>query len=407
LLVDTGYDGWMHDFGELTPADAVFADGRSGSEQRNLYPTLYQRAAAEVCRATRPDVVFFVRSGYTGSNQWAPAAWPGDQHCDWSADRGLGSVIAAGLSVGMCGTNTWGPDIGGFFEPYARDDSARSKELWMRWCQLGALTPIMRDHLGTKREITPDTVDLWTDAETIGTWRRYAALHNALVPYLYAYAAIAHETGVPTLRHLVLRYPDDPEAALQEDEYLLGDELLVAPVLHEGARARRVYFPPGEWVSYWDERRYAGPGSYDVPAPLEQIPLFVRAGSVLPLLSRRAATLADVSPEQLLADLTLRLYPAGAADASSRYRFHDGSTVRLQSSEGAMSMSFEGHPTERRYTVRLPRTVAVAEARADGRVLAPLGATATLDQGRWAEPDDGATWFELPAGVVGFEVRIA
>ena len=277
LLTETGYDGWMHDFGEYTPRDAVFADGRTGEEIRNLYPTLYHRSAAEICREAKPDHAYFVRSGYIGSNQWAPAAWPADQHTDWSLDRGLPSIIPAALSVGICGTNTWGPDIGGFFDAYDGSDIARSTELWIRWCQFGALTPLMRDHLGPKRMSTPEAIDLWSNAQTVDTWRRYARLHNALVPYLYAYAKEAHETGVPTMRHMVLHHPEFPEAQEQDYQYFLGRELLVAPVVEQGATTREVWFPPGTWYSFWDDRVWTGPGYATAPAPIEQIPLFVRA----------------------------------------------------------------------------------------------------------------------------------
>jgi len=392
LLLETGYDGWMHDFGEGTPVEAVFADGRTGRELRNAYPTLYQRAGAELCRATKPGVVFFVRSGYTGSHQWAPAAWPGDQHCDWSADRGLPGSVPAGLSVGICGANTWGPDIGGFF---ASDDPAgpRSKELWIRWCQFGALTPIMRDHLGAKRRSVADAVDLWTDDETVDTWRRYARLHNALVPYLYACATVAHRCGLPTLRHLALRYPDDPEALRQDHTYLLGDSLLVAPVLEEGARTRRAYLPAGRWVSFWDEATYDGPGYVELPAPLEQIPLLVRAGGLLPLAGRPTVSLASTSASALVDDAHLYLYPSGMDGDAYTFAFHDDSTVSVAEDARALRLTLAGAPPVRRYHLRLPSTTVLAHAAADGVALTPSTPA-------WsAEARGGATWLRLPEGV--------
>ncbi len=355
LLVDTGFDGWMHDFGEYTPRDAIFADGRTGEEIRNLYPTLYQQTGAEACRAAKPDFAFFVRSGYIGSNKWAPAAWPGDQHTDWSFDRGLPSIIPAAISVGICGTNTWGPDIGGFFDAYDGSDIARSTELWIRWCQLGALTPIMRDHLGPKRMTTPEAVDMWSDEQTLDTWRRYARLHNALVPYLYAYATIAHATGVPTMRHLVLRYPDEAEARNQDHQYLLGDELLVAPVVEPGATTRQVWFPPGIWYSFWDDSAETGPGYAEVSAPLEQIPLYVRGGAVLPLNGTPVVSYANVAADDLLTELQLRLYPRGdAADQTSSFTFHDGSVVTMREEQQVLTLAFDRPSQARRYTLRLP-----------------------------------------------------
>ena len=352
MLVEKGYDGWMHDFGEYTPADAVFADGRTGVELRNGYPTLYQQTAVEMCREVKPDFSFFVRSGALGSNQWAPSAWPGDQHTDWSRDRGLPSIIPAGLSVGMCGTNIWGPDIGGFFDAFDGSDAARSVELWVRWCQLGALTPLMRDHLGPKRMTNPNAVDMWTNATTVDTWRRYARLHNDLVPYLYAYAARAHQTGLPTMRHMALHHPEYPEALEQDDQYLLGKELLVAPVVEQGATTRRVWFPPGAWFSFWSGERYDGPGSQEVDAPLEEIPLFVRGGAILPMLAEPVVTLAGVPADDLLHHLALRVYPTGEA-GEHRFTFHDGSTVTVQETPDGFTLGFDEAARARRYGVRV------------------------------------------------------
>jgi alpha-glucosidase (family GH31 glycosyl hydrolase) len=370
MLIDTGYDGWMHDFGEYTPRDAVFADGHTGEEIRNLYPTLYQRTAAEICRQVKPDFSFFVRSGSIGSNQWAPSAWPGDQHTDWSFDRGLPSIIPAALSVGICGTNTWGPDIGGFFDAYDGSDVATSTELWIRWCQFGALTPLMRDHLGPKRMSTPDAIDMWSNEQTIDTWRRYARLHNALVPYLYAYARNAQKTGVPTMRHMVLHSPDQPEALQQDYQYLLGEELLVAPVVEPGATTRRVWFPPGTWYGFWDETTYSGPGYTEVPAPIEQIPLFVRAGSVLPLMTQPVVTLAGVAADDLLQDLELRLYPsAESAPTSGSFTFHDGSTIKISSSPERLTLALDDRTRSRQMRLRLPASHHVAGITADGASL--------------------------------------
>ncbi len=403
LLVETGFDGWMHDFGEYTPRDALFADGRTGEEVRNVYPTLYHRTAAEACRAAKPDFAFFVRSGATGSNAWAPVAWPGDQHTDWSPDRGLPSIVPAALSVGICGANAWGPDIGGFFDAYDGSDIARSAELWIRWCQFGALTPIMRDHLGPKRMTTPGAVDLWSSAETVTTWRRYARLHNALVPYLYAYAAIAHATGVPTMRHLVLRYPDHPEALRQDHQYLLGDELLVAPVVEPGATTRRVWFPPGTWVGFWDDAPHSGPGYAEVPAPLERIPLFVRGGAILPLLALPVVTLAGVQPDDLLTDLELQVYPGGTGQERT-FTFHDGSDIRLTEEGNWLTVRIDPSRRDRAVSLRVPRGYGVAEVKADGAPLPRTEASAGAP-GWWAAGEGGGSRVRLPAGAAECAVR--
>ncbi|MDQ2652364.1 MAG: glycoside hydrolase family 31 protein, partial [Chloroflexota bacterium] len=187
---------------------------------------------------------------------------------------------------------------------------------------------------------------------TIDTWRRYARLHNSLLPYLYAYAANAHETGQPTMRHMVLRFPEHPEALSQDHQYLLGDELLVAPVVEEGATTRRVWFPPGSWFSFWDDQRYDGPGYQEVPAPLETIPLFVRGTAILPLLAQPVVTFANVSADDLLQSLELRVYPTGEAGDSS-FTFHNGSAVTLQEDGDGLVLEFDEAAQERTYRVRV------------------------------------------------------
>jgi alpha-glucosidase (family GH31 glycosyl hydrolase) len=151
--------------------------------------------------------------------------------------------------------------------------------LWSRWVQLGALSPTMRDMLGAQR----DPVSLWTDAETLDVFRVYACLHTALGPYLVRYAEVAHARGLPIMRPLFLSYPGEAVTYTLEDEFLLGEELLVAPVLKPGQVTRRVYLPSATWREYWTDRLHSGPGWVTVAAPRHHIPLFVREGSTLEL----------------------------------------------------------------------------------------------------------------------------
>jgi alpha-D-xyloside xylohydrolase len=293
--VEQGWDGWMQDMGEHLPPEAVMADGTNGEDCRNRYALLYHSAAAE----TFPDPGFtaFARSGTLGTVPLVTAMWPGDQLCTWDASRGLASVLTAGPTAGLAGLSTWGPDISGLADG---DDGTlgRDEELWLRWCEYGALNPIMRDHLGFKvRAGTP--VDLWSTPRTVATFRRYAELHLRLAPYLWRLARTAHETGIPAIRALLLEFPEHPEAWRIADQYLLGEDLLVAPVYRPGARARRVWFPPGEWVSWWRPKRHTGPAWRDVAAPLGEIPLFQRAGSSIPLSRVADAGLATNALEMV------------------------------------------------------------------------------------------------------------
>lgn len=275
-VLDQGFDGWMQDMGEHVPDEVTLADGTPGLSNR--YPLLYHEAGHEVWSA-RPGTGVFARSGTLGTVRYLPAMWPGDQHCDWSADRGLPSVVPAGLSIGLTGVGAWGPDIAGIVD--GEPGGGLDEELWLRWCQYGALTPIMRDHLGFK-PIAGQPVDLWSTPRTVATFREYAKLHQRLEPYLQACAEETAATGWPILRALLVDYPEHPEAWSIQDQYLLGDQLLVAPVLQRGARARRVWFPPGEWIGWWDGDRREGPAWADVPAPLDRIPVYHRPSFPLP-----------------------------------------------------------------------------------------------------------------------------
>jgi alpha-D-xyloside xylohydrolase len=291
-----GFDGWMQDMGEHLPDDARLADGTTGIETHNRYPVLYHRLAHEVW-GSRDDVVVFARSGGLGSVPHVTAMWGGDQHCDWSSDRGLPAVLPAGPTAGLTGVAAWGVDIGGIVDGRDGGLAGLDEELWVRWCQYGALTPIMRDHLGFKwgagRLGRP--IDLWSSERTIATFREYAELHLRLFPYFHGLARLAAHSGIPIIRALFLEYPSYREAWTIPDQYLLGEDLLVAPVFVSGARSRTVWFPPGEWVSWWDGSRVSGPAWAEVAAPLERIPLFQRAGSTIPVLRAPRADLDNVS----------------------------------------------------------------------------------------------------------------
>jgi alpha-D-xyloside xylohydrolase len=297
-LTEVGFDGAMLDFGDTAPVDAQYANGQPGTLVHNLYPVLYNRAAFLAGQAAKPqDLVFFARSGYSGSQPYTTGRFTGDQVRSWDAQNGLPSVIPGMLHGGLSGWPYWGPDIGGFFEngPVPAHESAAEraqrlhaeKELWMRWVQLGALSPTMRDMLGWQT----DPVTLWTDDETLTVFRLYARLHTALKPYLYRYAHVAHARGLPMLRPLFLNYPDEAVTYTLHDEYLLGDDLLVAPVITPGQTARPLYLTAGHWRYYWTGTVHTGAGWVTVPAPVHHIPLFVREGAALTL----------PTPEQLTA----------------------------------------------------------------------------------------------------------
>jgi alpha-D-xyloside xylohydrolase len=291
-LTTLGFDGAMLDFGEGAPLDARYANGGSGRQMHNLYPVLYLRAAHEVGQTAKPeDVMFLARAGYSGSQPYTTARFTGDQVRSWDSARGMPAALRMMLNGSLSGWPYWGPDIAGFLDggwslgsSHDRAERRRAeKELWIRWVQLGALSPTMRDMVGAQH----DPVGVWTDTETLAVFRAYARLHTALVPYLYRYATLAHQQGLPIMRPLFLNYPAEVPAYAVDDQYLLGDDILVAPVLEPRQLHRRVYLPAARWRDYWTGQRYDGPAWVTVPAPVHHVPLLLRVGASVDLPAPR------------------------------------------------------------------------------------------------------------------------
>jgi alpha-glucosidase len=330
--VDLGLDGWMADFAEWLPWEAKLADGRSGAEAHNDYPRLWQQLNQEFFAQAKPDgdFAYFVRSGWTGTQALAPAIWAGDQNTDFKADDGLPTVVTIGLNLGLSGVAFYGHDIAGYTSLISPPSD---KELFYRWTQLGAFSPLMRTHHGTTGD------QAWSfdkDADTLAFFGRYARVHAALYPYLRGLAQQAVDKGWPLWRPLHLHYPRvDPTVG---DQFLLGDALLVAPVVVRGQRKREVLLPPGRFYNYWTGELHDG-GSAEqgktisVDADLETIPVFARAGAVIPLLPDGIQTLAKGSKG--LTDLAalkdryvVRLYHG--ADGS--FTLEDGTVLTLAAS---------------------------------------------------------------------------
>lgn len=272
MVTDYGMDGWMSDFGEWVPLDAVLSDGSDATVYHNRFPIEWHRLWREVMDEVRPDGDFavFARSGFSGIHAHSQIHWVGDQEADWSPHDGLPTVIPAMLNLGMSGIPYVTHDIGGF------SGGPSSKELFMRWVELGAFTPIMRTHEGNAKD------ENWSwekDAETTAHFRRFAKIHDALGPVFEALSDEAQQSSAPLLRHLMLMYPNDPESRGTDDQFLIGDSLLVAPVVTKGTSERSVYLPPGDtWFHVWTGSRHDGGQRITIDAPIGSPPIFSRGG---------------------------------------------------------------------------------------------------------------------------------
>ena len=285
-LIGLGFKGWMADFGEYLPADAV-CHGGSGLALHNAWPALWARCNREAVEQAGllGDCVFFMRAGAAGSQRYATLIWAGDQCVDWSEDDGLPSVITAALSLGLSGFGLHSCDIGGYTTLF---HLRREEELLLRWLEFAAFTPVMRTHEGNR----PDSnVQLYDNERLIAAAARLTAVHDELLPYMKRCVEQNAESGLPVMRPLFFEAPEEPRAYSHRlYSYLLGDDMLVAPVVEPGAETRRLWLPAGDWIHLWSGERYAG-GEISVPAPLGQPPVFYKAASPYAPLFERLAKL--------------------------------------------------------------------------------------------------------------------
>jgi alpha-glucosidase len=298
-LLEAGVAGFWNDMNEPAIFGGEMAtnvhhkyEGRGAShgEVHNVYGLQMARASAEGLRRLCPDerVPLISRAGYAGLQRQA-LVWTADNHSTWAQLRLATSMC---LNLGLCGLALCGSDVGGF----AGDCNG---ELLARWTQVGALTPFFRNHsaLGTAPQ------EPWAFGEPYESiCRRWIELRYELLPYIYTAAWQAARCGLPMMRPLALAFPTDFRTYNLDDQFLLGDALLAAPVGYPGQRSRRVYLPGGTWYDFWGAARLCGEVQAD--APLERMPLYVRAGTVLPL-----AAVMQHSGEGPPEALKLHVYP--------------------------------------------------------------------------------------------------
>jgi alpha-glucosidase (family GH31 glycosyl hydrolase) len=301
--IEHGYDGWMEDFGEYTPLDALSADGATGTQFHNRYVRDYHCGAYEATLDAGKPLARFVRSGWTGSPACSPIVWGGDPTTGWDYD-GIESSMFRALSMGTSGVGIWGSDIGGFFAMFGR---LLSDELFDRWIAYGGLSVVMRSQKNGVKLTPHDRPQPW-DEDHQPVWRLYSKLHTQLYPYIQAAAEEYYATGRPIMQHHVLTHPNDADATARDDQYMFGPHILVAPVYTEGATDRELYLPEGQWVDWWRSVTYGesvgtftltgtfmhdGARSVTVDAAIPEIPMFVEAGAIIPMLWADVFTLAE------------------------------------------------------------------------------------------------------------------
>lgn len=278
LFDELGIDGMKTDGGEHLWGRGLQAfDGRRGLQLFNRYPNLYVGAYHDfVQQRTDGDGLTFSRAGYTGAQQY-PCHWAGDENSTWNAYK---ASIQAGLSAGVSGLSMWGWDIGGF------SGEIPPVELYIRSTAMAAFCPIMQYHSELHnatecRDRSPwNIAERHNDPRALTIYRKFAQLRMRLLDYIYEEAQVLSEQGRPLMRYPALDHPD-AHAFLSADPYafMFGRDLLVAPVTEKGATTRDVRLPPGEWVDIWSGARMSGNRTVLAPAPLDRIPVYVRADS--------------------------------------------------------------------------------------------------------------------------------
>jgi alpha-D-xyloside xylohydrolase len=284
--ISSGADGFKDDDaeGSFVAGPVKFADGTDPRLMRNKYAVLYNNAMEELIQKDlKGNGILFCRSVTQGANGLG-LLWGGDNDSSFSPENGLPTVVTAGLGAGMSGMPLWTADLGG----YNATPSTPDPVLFQRWTEYAAFSPAME--VVSEKNLGP-----WSYGDqALATFRKFAVLHMSLFPYRYAAVQEAAKTGMPIMRALALIYQNDARARTIKDEYLLGPDLLVAPVVDENTR-RVVYLPEGEWVDYWTGTHITGGKTIVADVPVDQIALYARAGAVIPKLPEDVMTLVPQS----------------------------------------------------------------------------------------------------------------
>ncbi len=419
-LIADGVAGFWNDMNEPSvfneptktmPLNAVFYDHGLQSPQakiHNVYGMLMSRATEEGELSLRPGERPFVltRDTYAGGQRYA-AVWTGDNSATWEHLR---ISVTELMNMGLSGLSFAGADIGGYA-------GGPSPDLYTRWLEAGVFYPLCRTHTefgspeqdpwsyGVRREkINRDSIDL-----------RYR-----LLPYLYNAFYQSSKTGLPVMRALLLDYPDDPKAVGQDEEFLFGDDLLVAPVVKDGERTRDVYLPKGKWFDFWSDRAYAGPRSVRVHAPLGRIPVFARGGAIIP--TQQVVQYTGQAP---IDPLTFEIYPDGNStrdyyeDDGDSFKYERGDYLlrRIAAGESEAGVTIRISPREGTYSPPARSLVLKVHAqfappdrvRAEGQ---PVKAETSFDllknaEGGWYyNPQTATVWVKLPDQAAAMTVRL-
>ncbi|MYW10473.1 alpha-xylosidase [Streptomyces sp. SID2563] len=343
LLLDQGVDCFKTDFGERVPTDVVWHDGSDPERMHNYYAQIYNRTVFELLEKERGhgEAVLFARSATAGGQQF-PVHWGGDCFASFTA---MAESLRGGLSLSLSGFGFWSHDIGGF-------EGTPDPAVFKRWLAFGLLSSHSRLHGNVSYRVPWEFGE-----EAVDVARKFTLLKHRLMPYLYGAAATAHRTGIPVMRPMLLEFPDDPATRTLDRQYMLGPDLLVAPVFTEDGQVE-YYVPEGTWTHLLTGETVTGPAWRHETHGFDSLPVLVRPGAVLPWGGD------DRRPDgDWLDGLTLRVF--GEAD---------GTEVTVPDHAGATAATFR--------VTRDGDTLTVTSARIDRPYRVVAEATGATGQGR-------------------------
>lgn len=298
-------------------SDKTGPTGERAVRLHNVFPVAYVKAPYEKFKEYNGmRGMNHTREGYAGIQRY-PFIWAGDWPSEWQY---YGPVIKAGINIGMSGVGYWSHNMGGF-------EHKADPELFSRWVQFGMFSPVAHvfgmDHPGYK-----EPWNYGEKAEEIFT--KYDRLRYRLIPYIYGTAFQQYQSGKPIMRALVLEHQDDFNTYSVDDQYYFGDQMMVCPVLTKEAQTRTVYLPEGTWFDYWDGKEYSGKQYYNIVTPLEKLPIFVKAGAIIPMQDN--ITYDDKQP---YGNITLEIFPG----ISNQYQFFEDDGISEKYMNGAYCLT--------------------------------------------------------------------
>ncbi|MFX3617452.1 MAG: TIM-barrel domain-containing protein [Sporolactobacillus sp.] len=396
-LLDNGVDGIWNDMNEpsvfngpdgTVPLDVSFGNIKSDAFH-NIFAHEEDHATYDGEIAAKPNQRPFVlsRDMFAGTQRYS-AIWTGDNVSDWEH---LAVSLPMNENIGLSGQPFVGNDIGGFAGPHPSD------ELFARWIEVGSLLPFARDHYSNDKTQGQEPWQFSTDVETIS--RKYIDFRYQLLPYLYDAFVTASETGSPVQQPLVYQFQNDPNVYNLNDQYMLGDRLMVAPVVTQGQTSRQVYLPEGtDWVDYWTGKSYTGGQTITKSADLSTLPIFVKADSIIPTRDVQQST-----EEKPLTNLILDSYLSDHAqnvfyeDDGETFNYQKGeyNTTQFNLNRSGRTITFTQNKTKTgynsklaTYTLKLHNTIRPYAVTAGSNNYVQVGNQSDLDQ------HDRATYFD-------------